>query len=143
MILIDTNLLIYAHISTFPQHQKSRKWLDDQLNNCFRVGLPWPSLLSFMRLVTNPRIFTNAESVTSAWKQVENWLSNDSAWIPQPTHKHQEILSSLIIHASGRPNLIPDLHLATLAIEHGLTLCSSDGDFSRFKELSWNNPLLE
>jgi predicted nucleic acid-binding protein len=37
--------------------------------------------------------------------------------------------------------LIPDAHLAALAIEHGLTLCSTDGDFARFPGLKWTNPL--
>jgi predicted nucleic acid-binding protein len=41
----------------------------------------------------------------------------------------------------GGPNLIPDAHLAALAIEHGLTLYSSDGDFARFQNLMWSNPL--
>jgi predicted nucleic acid-binding protein len=36
---------------------------------------------------------------------------------------------------------VSDAHLAALAIEHGLTLCSSDGDFSRFPGLRWDNPL--
>jgi predicted nucleic acid-binding protein len=31
--------------------------------------------------------------------------------------------------------------LAALAIEHGLILHSSDGDFARFDELNWVNPL--
>jgi hypothetical protein len=34
-----------------------------------------------------------------------------------------------------------DAHLAALAIEHGLTLCTSDGDFSRFAGLAWTDPL--
>jgi predicted nucleic acid-binding protein len=38
-------------------------------------------------------------------------------------------------------NLVSDAHLAALAIEHGLTLCSTDGDFARFRELKWLNPL--
>jgi len=38
-------------------------------------------------------------------------------------------------------NLVPDAHLAALAIEHGLTLCSTDGDFARFSALKWFNPL--
>ena len=43
---------------------------------------------------------------------------------------------------SGREgNLITDAHLAALAIEHGLTLCSTDGDFARFPRLQWRNPL--
>jgi predicted nucleic acid-binding protein len=36
---------------------------------------------------------------------------------------------------------VPDAHLAALAVEHGLTLCSTDGDFARFKNLRWINPL--
>ena len=38
-------------------------------------------------------------------------------------------------------NLIPDTHLAALAIEHGLILCSTDDDFGRFPGLRWRNPL--
>jgi uncharacterized protein len=37
--------------------------------------------------------------------------------------------------------LVPDAHLAALAIEHGLTLCSADSDFARFLGLPWLNPL--
>jgi predicted nucleic acid-binding protein len=40
-----------------------------------------------------------------------------------------------------RGDLVPDAHLAALAIEHGLTLCSTDGDFARFPKLRWENPL--
>lgn len=40
-------------------------------------------------------------------------------------------------------NLIHDAHLAALAIEHGLTVCSSDGDFARFPDLRWLNPLAD
>jgi hypothetical protein len=34
-----------------------------------------------------------------------------------------------------------DIHLAALAIEHGLTLCSADRGFARFPGLRWENPL--
>jgi uncharacterized protein len=37
--------------------------------------------------------------------------------------------------------LVPDAHIAALAIEHDLTLCTSDRDFSRFPGLRWQNPL--
>jgi predicted nucleic acid-binding protein len=33
------------------------------------------------------------------------------------------------------------VHLAALAIEHGLTLCSTDGDLAKFPGLKWRNPL--
>jgi predicted nucleic acid-binding protein len=38
-------------------------------------------------------------------------------------------------------NLVPDAHPAAPAIEHGLTLCSTDGDFGRFPRLRWRSPL--
>jgi predicted nucleic acid-binding protein len=40
-----------------------------------------------------------------------------------------------------RANLVHDADLAALAIEHGLILCSTDGDFARFPELRCQNPL--
>jgi hypothetical protein len=36
-----------------------------------------------------------------------------------------------------------DAHVAALAIEHGLVLCSADGDFGRFATLRWHNPLAD
>ena len=36
---------------------------------------------------------------------------------------------------------VSDADVAALAIEHGLTLCSADGDFARFPGLRWINPL--
>ena len=39
-------------------------------------------------------------------------------------------------------SLAPGSHLAALAMEHGLILCSTDGDFARFKGLRWENPLV-
>jgi len=142
VILIDANLLIYAHVNTFPQHANARVWLDDRLGGTVSVGLPWPSLLAFIRLVTNPRIFERPELVDKAWKQVEEWLDCSPVWIPQPTERHREVLKTLLLDQSLRGNLIPDAHLAALAIEHGLMLNSTDGDFGRFPGLRWENPLL-
>ncbi|MBI3414802.1 MAG: type II toxin-antitoxin system VapC family toxin [Verrucomicrobia bacterium] len=141
MILVDANLLVYAHVASLPQHAPARAWLDARLNGTASVGLPWPSLLGFLRLVTNPRIFTKPERIATAWEQVQAWLACPSAWVPVPTERHQEVLGSLLTSSVTRANLIPDAHLAALAIEHGLTLCSSDGDFARFPGLHWENPL--
>ena len=140
---IDANLLIYASVTSFPQHGKAKIWLDQQLNGDFPVGIPWPSCISFLRIITNPRIFSRPISPESAWNVVEYWLSCPSVWIPVPTDKHQWILQQLYSQTAPRANLVPDAHLAALAIEHGLLLCSADGDFARFPDLKWTNPLTE
>lgn len=142
MKLIDANLLIYAHIEDMPQHELARRWLDEQINTLPRVGMPWASLLAFVRLVSNPRIFDRSLPVADAWAQVESWLSAPSVWIPNAAERHQEILGLLLTSGEGvRSNLVPDAHLAALAVEHGLTLCSADRGFARFAGLQWENPL--
>ncbi|MCB1069547.1 MAG: type II toxin-antitoxin system VapC family toxin [Verrucomicrobia bacterium] len=141
MILIDANLLIYAHVSSFKEHKAARTWLDGTLSGPTRVGLPWESLTAFVRLVSNPRIFERPASISDAWRQVEDWLDAPTTWVPQPEERHRDLLSGLIPHCSSS-NLIPDAHLAAIALEHGLRLCSTDGDFARFPDLMWENPLL-
>jgi hypothetical protein len=141
VILVDANLLIYASVERLPQHDAALAWLDAGLSGTGRVGLPWPSLLAYLRIVSNPRIFERPPSVGAAWGQVEAWLSCEPVWIPQPTERHAEVLGRLLESSVPRSNLVPDAHLAALALEHGLTLCSTDGDFARFPGLRWENPL--
>ena len=141
MILLDANLLIYAHVAAFPQHPAARAWLDAQLSGGAPVGLPWPSLLGFLRIVTNPRIFEQPEPISEAWEQVTEWLACESAWIPNPGERHGEVLAGFLADPGVRANLVQDAHLAALALEHGLLLCSTDGDFARFPGLRWSNPL--
>ncbi|MCT9934760.1 type II toxin-antitoxin system VapC family toxin [Planotetraspora sp. A-T 1434] len=140
MILVDANVLIYAFIEEYPQHKAAQTWLDDQLSGRTRVGLPWPSLLAFARIVANPKLSEYPVPTQVAWAQVEAWLTAPPAWIPTPTDRHGEVLASLMPSAT-RFDLFPDAHLAALAIEHGLTMVSTDTDFARFSGLRWVNPL--
>lgn len=141
MTLLDTNLLVYAYEISFPEHEKTRAWLELRLQEPSRVGIPWSSLLGFLRLVTNPRIFRQPASLQTAWAQVEAWLSAPGAWIPEPGERHRQILGVLLAGEGMTSKLVPDAHLAALAIEYDLTLCSADQDFARFPGLRWLNPL--
>jgi hypothetical protein len=141
VILVDVNLLIYASNPAAREHEAARAWLDAQLGGMGRVGLPWQSTLGFARIATNPRIFPRAVTMEAAWRQIEFWLSRRNVWIPVPGPDHQAILGELLRNLGGSSDLVSDAHLAALAIEHGLKLCSCDGDFARFPGLRWENPL--
>ena len=141
MILVDANLLLYAANQAAPEHDIAREWLDAQLSGTARVGLPWPSLLAFVRLASNPMVMRQTVPVARAWEQVQQWLSAGPAWVPLPTVRHAEVLGGLCEPSWMTSRLVPDAHLAALSIEHGLTLCSTDGDFARFADLDWRNPL--
>jgi toxin-antitoxin system PIN domain toxin len=143
VILIDANLLLYATITDYPQHPGARSWLEGRMNGRARVGLPWASLLAFVRIATNARLFPQPLGVAEAWRRVVEWLEVPVTWIPVETDRHADILGDLLVRAAATDNLVSDAHLAALAIEHGLTLCSSDRDFTRFPDLRWENPLAE
>jgi len=143
VILVDANLLVYAANHGAPEHESARTWFDARLNGTARVGLPWSSLLAFVRLVSNPAIVRHPVPLDDAWRQVDAWLACDTVWIPQPTPRHAEVLGPLLKARFMISRLVPDAHLAALAIEHGLTLCSTDGDFAKFRDLKWENPLVE
>jgi hypothetical protein len=140
VILLDVNVLIYAVAADLPQHSRVRPWLDRALSGTARVGLPWHSLVGFWRITTNPRAFEHPLSATEAWAQTEEWLDRPAAYIPVPGDRHRQILS--IIASDNRPigNLVPDAHLAALALEHGLTLATTDAGFARFSGLKTVDP---
>ena len=141
MILVDANLLLYAANRSAPEHQAARSWLDGQLSSSARVGLPWPSLLAFVRLASNPLVMRSPVTVSAAWTQAREWLAAEVAWVPLPTEAHADVLETLLKLPVMSARLVPDAHLAALAIEHGLTLCSTDGDFAKFPGLTWQNPI--
>jgi toxin-antitoxin system PIN domain toxin len=141
VILVDVNILLYASNAEADQHAESREWLDGKLGGTAPVGLPWPTLLAFLRIATNPRAFRRPLTMSTAWEQVSAWLSAEPAWTPEPTERHAAVLGELLALPGVYGNLVSDAHLASLAIQHGLTLCSTDGDFARFPGLVWLNPL--
>ncbi len=140
MILLDANLLVYSWNLGATEHEPAKAWLQDRLNGREGVGIPWSSLLAFVRLVSNRRIFERAIAVEEAWSQVEEWLGLPNVWTPEPAQRHREILSVLIPEA-GKAEIVPDAYLAALAIEYGLVLQTTDRDFARFSGLRWENPL--
>ena len=140
-MLVDANLLLYTVHRQSRFHVEAREWLTQQLNGARRVGLPWQSLTSFLRIATHPRAFDRPLSPATAWARVTDWLSADVAWIPQPGERHAAILGELVLRHDVRGNLVPDAQLAALALEHGLTVYSADTDFARFTDVRWENPV--
>ena len=140
-MLIDANLLLFAVDTATAWHQRAAHWLTAQLNGNQRIGIPWESLGAFVRIATHPRASDRPLSPDEAWRFVEEWLAVPTVWVPAPTEAHADVLGALIrkYHLTG--NLVPDAHLAAIAIEHGLEVSSADTDFARFSEIRWRNPL--
>ena len=83
MYLVDASILVSSTDEDSEHHAAARDWLDERTAGAPRsVGLPWPSLLAFFRLVTNPRMYSPPATAADAWRRIEDWLSRPAAWIP-------------------------------------------------------------
>lgn len=140
-MVVDANILLFARNVSDPRHALAARWLTDALNGPTRVGLPWQSLVAFVRISTNPRAFSDPLEGAEAWAQVEEWLDAPRAWVPQPTEQYRQVLGDLIRRLRMTGALVTDAQLAALAIDHGVAVVSSDTDFARFPGLTWINPL--
>ena len=121
-------------MTSAPGHEAARPWLQDRLTGTARVGLPWASITGFIRVVGQPRAWERPLPVGGAVSVVRSWLEQPPAWIPDPGPRHLELLD-LLLRAQPSARLVTDAHLASLAIEHGLELCSRDRDFARWSDL--------
>jgi hypothetical protein len=142
MILPDVNLLVYAHNVRDPRHSKALAWWSECLSGHSSVALAWAVIMGFVRITTHPKVFERPLIVDVALNWVEEWLTLPHVHLINPPQTHFRTWASLLKQVGTAGNLSTDAHLAALAIERGLTLHTSDADFSRFTGLKWINPLL-
>lgn len=141
MILVDANLLLYAYHPRSAQHEASRDWLEATLSGAELVRFALVTLWAFLRISTHSRVFERPLAIEEAEAAISSWLAQPVAGIVEPGERHWEILRKLMRDGQTLGALIMGAALAALAIEHGAKLCTTDRDFSRFRGLSWTNPL--
>src|SRR5438552_17999125 len=131
MIVADANLLLYAYNPSAAQHEKAKRWLEQTIAGPEMLGLPWLTILAFLRIGTNPRAFPTPLTIAEAVTIVAEWFEQPGVRVIAPAEDHWAALSPLLIRAQVKRPLVTDAHLPALAIQHGATLCSTDADFSR------------
>ena len=141
MILVDSNLLVYAVNRDSPHHKPARDWLERTLGSTVRVGLPWISILAFLRVTTLPAVFSSPLRPDRAIEYVESWLAQPFVNAVAPGEHHWTILHNLLRLTGTAGNLTSDAHIAAMAIEHGAAVYSADYDFQRFPGVRHVNPL--
>ena len=140
MILPDVNLVIYAYNEDAPFRAAAKAWWERCLSGTEPVGLAWVIVLGFVRLMSNRRVLAKSMSAAESVEQCRLWMLRPNVRIVLPRPTHMDILAGLLAGPMG-PNLVTDVHLAALAIEHQAELHSNDSDFARFSGLTWRNPI--
>lgn len=141
MLLLDANLLIYAYYSDSDEHAGAKAWVQSAFSGAEAVGLPWLTILAFLRITTNQRIFERPLSMAKAQSIAASWLERPQVHTVEAGANFFNVLSKLLGPAQIKGPLVTDAAIAALAIEHGATLCTTDRDFARFSGLKWINPL--
>lgn len=141
MVLVDVNVLVYAHQKGAARHQEFRGWLEDTVNGEGAYAMSELVLSGFIRVVTNPRVFARPTPLPEALEFAELLRSKANCVRVSPGPRHWGIFSRLCIDVGARGNLVPDAYLAALAIESSSEWITTDRDFSRFPGLQWRHPL--
>ena len=141
MVLLDVNVLLYAHRQESPDHDPYRNWLEDVINGSQAYGMADLVLSSFLRIVTHRRIFDPPSPLQSALTFVDQVRDRPNRVSVSPGARHWEIFTRLCAAVQCKGNMVQDAYLAALAIESGSEWITTDRDFSRFPGLRWRHPL--
>jgi toxin-antitoxin system PIN domain toxin len=143
VILVDTNLLVYATFTDAPEHERAREWLSARLADPDgTVAFCWPVVYSYVRLASSTRVFgRHALAVRDAWADAAAFLEQPAVRVVSPGTHHAAIAAELAATPGLCSEDVPDVEIAALAIEHGLVLASRDHGFRRFESLRFVDPL--
>jgi toxin-antitoxin system PIN domain toxin len=140
LILPDVNVLVIAHRRDQEHHQELREWLREQVDSDRPFALADVALAGFLRIVTNPRVYMRPTPLDTAMSFIDGLMEQPTCVPVAAGPRHWSILRRLLIGADARGNLVPDAHLAAIAVEHGATVATRDRGFARFPGLSWIDP---
>lgn len=142
MRMVDVNVLVYAHREdAHPEHPAYLAWLTSVATG----PEPWavtPLVLSgLVRVVTNRRVFPRPSTLDEVFAFVNALLERRATRVLNPGTAHLAIFENLCRQTSAAGKLVADAYHAAVAIEHGCTWVTTDGDFSRFPGLRCEHPL--
>ena len=140
--LLDSNILLYAKMDAMSEHKIVSKWLEKTVsdrNNTLHVCET--SILSFLRIATNEKVFHPALPTQDAQNFIESFLICPNVNLLFASANHFTEVTKLMNKLNLRGNSVMDIHLAVLALSLGATLATSDKDFTKIPYLKTFNPL--
>lgn len=141
MILTDVNVLVYAHRRDARSHEHYADWLAEVSVGHEELALTETTLTGFLRVVTNPRIFSEPATPVEAMAFVDALRRSPRArWLPATEAVWTAFAGIVDADPRVRGNLVPDAWFAALARAHGCRLATADRGFARFEGLDWFDP---
>jgi uncharacterized protein len=143
MLVVDTNILIYAADADSPFHSPCRSWLEAQRHKADAWYCTWPIVYEFLRVTTHPRVMRTPWSSAQAWSFVQALATAPGFSLLLPTLRHARVLDELLTampHLTG--NILHDASTVALMREHGVKrVATRDADFHRFAGVEVFDPV--
>ena len=139
--LVDANVLLYAYDAQSPHHAGARAWLQAEISSGRPVHIALVTLLAFVRISSDVRVFVTPLAAAEACDIVESWLAAPNVSVLEPGARSWQHLASICTDSQARGPLVMDALLAALAREHGAVVATTDRDFRRFAGIRTINPL--
>lgn len=141
LYLPDANILIYAKMSGMPEHKAAIKWLNAALaEKDASLVVCETTILAFLRITTNRKIFAPPLGIAEAKKFVTGLLAHPRVQLFRPTSDHFAAVADLMKKHAFLGNLTMDAHLAAIALTTGATLVTRDTDFKKVSYLKVEEP---
>lgn len=139
---IDVNLLLYASDASSPEHEKAKEFLGGCVTGREVFCLAWLTLMSYLRMSTHPAIFDRPLTHDEAARNIEALINLPHCRIIGEEEGFWDTYRKVTADVPTRGNLVPDAHLASVLLGHGITrVCTHDRDFRKFSFLQVHDPL--
>ena len=134
MVVIDTNVLLYAANRDSPLHDKARGALTEYTEKEYALTLG--IVYEFLRVATHVRVFPRPLKSLEAHKFVRALVDHELCYVLLPTENHMEKLGRFLTVPTRGGNLFHDICTVTLMIENGVrSILTNDTDFLQFPEI--------
>ena len=141
MLLCDADVLLGAFAASHPAREALSAWVAARLLGPEPFGVSELVLSSVVRIATNRRAFPVPATPKEALDYCATLRSAPATVILTPGPRHWEIFADHVHTVHATANLVPDAHLAALAIENGAMFVTLDRGFARFPGLRVMDPL--
>ena len=141
---VDANILLYASDETSRHHESASRFLAARPDDPDLFCVTWPTLMTYLRIATHPRIFSHPLSPDEALSNVSTLLALPRLRVVSEGEEFLDVYRNVSGGLPVRGNLVPDAHLAALLRHNGVArLYTADADFRRFDFLEIVNPVRE
>ncbi len=143
MFVVDTNILLYAAIEDFDEHEQARRLLEKWRQEIRAWYVTWPIVYEFLRVSTHRSVFEKPLKLPEACSFIDSLFDASDFGLLVETDRHAGLLQTLSAdYPRMNGNIMHDFHTAVLMKEHGVTeIRTADSDFHQFKFLRVVNPL--